>query len=298
MLLIRTNPFKNAISSASENVVNWGRRVVVLVDSFWKLFNKSSKVDVGPLCSFLFFDTVNISSCGVLLRLGAFVDVVVVVDVVDFIWIGIRVDVGRCKRRCWQIQKYTQRDGGHDHRNGTEIERNTERRRKKTHWKRKVGEKNVEQNALQIVLGYANDSKYCILCLDVSVLTTWRIKSKSSLSDAAGVVDLVRTVVEVVVAAVVVVVLPRRVVVGTFCNKSSISLILIGNSVVVVVVVRIRSVVGERVLALDMLLPRLQTIHKQIRNVHNAQREKERQRKKHTNTHITRTRGYQTVFLH
>lgn len=168
---------------------------------------------------------------------------------------------------------------------------------KKTHWKRKVGEKNVEQNALQIVLGYANDSKYCILCLDVSVLTTWRIKSKSSLSDAAGVVDLVRTVVEVVVAAVVVVVLPRRVVVGTFCNKSSISLILIGNSVVVVVVVRIRSVVGERVLALDMLLPRLQTIHKQIRNVHNAQREKERE-KKHKHTHITRTRGYQTVFLH
>lgn len=114
MLLIRTNPFKNAISSASENVVNWGRRVVVLVDSFWKLFSKSSKVDVGPFFSFLFFDIVNISRCGVLdtiveIVMGLTVVVVVVVVVglvfvVDFIWIGIRVVDGRCKRRCWQIQ--------------------------------------------------------------------------------------------------------------------------------------------------------------------------------------------------
>lgn len=59
---------------------------------------------------------------------------------------------------------------------------------------------------------------------------------------------------------------------------------------VVVVVVRIRSVVGERVLALDMLLPRLQTIHKQIRNVHNAQREKEREKKTQTHTHHTYAR--------
>lgn len=53
----------------------------------------------------------------------------------------------------------------------------------------------------------------------------------------------------------VVVALPRRVVVGTYCNKSSISLILIGNSVVVVLIF---SVVGERVVGLIILFPRLQ----------------------------------------
>lgn len=89
-------------------------------------------------------------------------------------------------------------------------------------------------------------------------LTTWRKKSKSSkLLDAAGVVDLLRPVV----------VFPRRVVVaGTFCNKSSISLILIGKPVVVVVlvavVVLILSPVGAR--AFVWLFPRLQTWNAEI----------------------------------
>lgn len=87
-------------------------------------------------------------------------------------------------------------------------------------------------------------------------LTTWRKKSKSSeLFDAAGVVDLLRPVV----------VLPRRVVVaGTFCNKSSISLILIGKPVVVEVVVVVATVdlilspaFGARAFA--WLFPRLKT---------------------------------------
>lgn len=78
----------------------------------------------------------------------------------------------------------------------------------------------------------------------LAALTTCCKKFKSSLSGAAVVVAFVR----------VGMVLPRPVVVGTFCNKSSISLILIGNSVVVVLIL---SVVIERVVGLVMLLPRL-----------------------------------------
>lgn len=52
--------------------------------------------------------------------------------------------------------------------------------------------------------------------------------------------------------------LARRVVVRIFCNKSSISLILIGDTVVLdVVVIFIFSVFGERVVGLVMLFPRL-----------------------------------------
>lgn len=67
-------------------------------------------------------------------------------------------------------------------------------------------------------------------------LTTCRKKFKSSLSDADGVVGFVRAVVG----------FARRVVVGTFCNKSSISLILIGSSVVLVAIFAL-SLGGKRV---------------------------------------------------
>lgn len=46
-----TSPVKNAISSTSENVVNCGRLVV---DSVWKLFNKSSKEDVEAILGAVF----------------------------------------------------------------------------------------------------------------------------------------------------------------------------------------------------------------------------------------------------
>lgn len=47
-----TSPFKNAISSTSENVVNCGRLVVVGIA--WKLFNRSSNVDVDANFRFVF----------------------------------------------------------------------------------------------------------------------------------------------------------------------------------------------------------------------------------------------------
>lgn len=90
--------------------------------------------------------------------------------------------------------------------------------------------------------GYYRPTKWNFLCKRKQIflvqLTTWRKKLKSSLSDAAGVVGFGRTVVG----------LARRVVVGIFCNKSSISLMLIGIPVVLLLlVIFIFSVVVDRV---------------------------------------------------